>query len=229
VLGRPSLPSALFAIVAALCLACAACGDETARRPPRRFVLVSAPETNDDTIVVEARAASEARTRLLSAVDAKPGAPNLLGRGAWTTVAVLRSHEPDADAPMTTRTFVRTGPGELHLDVRIGAGDRGAYAGGSFDSGLERAMIEIRVEDPSTLGARFRLAIFVDERAGGAPPHDVTPRYLRSTLPSGRYRAGLEVPARGARWLVGAVVVDREGNAVGHGWASAVALRRAWL
>jgi len=57
----------------------------------------------------------------------------------------------------------------------------------------------------------------------------VTPRYLRSTLPSGRYRAGLEVPARGARWLVGAVVVDREGNAVGHGWASAVALRRAWL
>lgn len=220
---------ARIALVAAVCLACAACDEGASRRPARRFVAVAVPETNEETLIVDAPSASEARTRLLSAFDALSGAPNVIGRGPWSTVAVLRAHEPDGDAPTTTRTFVRTGGGELQLDVRLAAGDRGAYAGGAFDSGLDRAMAEIRVEDPATLGARFRLAIFVDERAGGAPPHDVTPRYLRGTLPAGRYRAGLDVPARGARWLVGAVVVDREGNAIGHGWASAVELRRAWL
>ena len=222
-------------VVTAFCFACAAaavaaaCDAPAAHRPPRRFIVVAVPERNDETVVVNAPSAPEARAHLLSAVDAMPGTPNFVGEASWSTVAVLRAHEPDEDAPTTTRTFVRFGSGELQLDVRLGAGDRGAYAGGSFDSGLDRAMVEIRVEDPNTLGARFRLAIYVDERPGGAPPHDVTPRYLRSALPAGRYRAGLDVPARGARWVVGAVVVDREGRAVGHGWASAIALRRAWL
>jgi hypothetical protein len=211
------------------CAACAACGSEETRRPARRFVTVEAPEVDAQTLVVEGSSAPNARAQLLTSLDTLDGAPNLIGRAPWSTVAVLRAREPDTDAPTTTRTFVRLGPGTLQLDVRLAAGDRGAYAGGTFDSGLDRAMAEIRVEDPGTLGARFRLAIYVDERAGGAPPRDVTPRYLRTTLPAGRYRAGLEVPRRGARWLVGAVVVDRDGNAVGHGWASAIALRRAWL
>jgi hypothetical protein len=217
------------ALLLAACLACAACEAGGARHPPRRFVVVEAPETDAQTVVVEGTSAAGARAQLLTSFDALPGAPNVIGRAPWSTVAVLRADEPDADAPTTTRTFVRLGSGALQLDVRLAAGDRGAYTGGTFDSGLDRAMAEIRVEDPGTLGARFRLAIYVDERAGGAPPRDVTPRYLRTTLPAGRYRAGLDVPARGARWLVGAVVVDRDGNAIGHGWASAIALRRAWL
>ncbi len=218
-----------LALAVAVYLACAACESGAAQRPLRRFIVVEAPETDAQTLLVESASAPDARALLLTAFGALPGAPNLVGRAPWATVAVLRAHEPDTDAPTTTRTFVRLGPGALQLDVRLAAGDRGAYAGGTFDSGLDRAMAEIRVEDPGTLGARFRLAIYADERAGGAPPRDVTPRYLRATLPAGRYRAGLAVPARGARWLVGAVVVDREGNAIGHGWASAIQLRRAWL
>lgn len=220
---------ARVATVIALCLACAACDGGAAQHPARRFVVVAAPELNDETVVVENASPPDARALLLTAFDTVPGAPNVIGHTAWSTVAVLGSAEADSNAPSTTRTFVRIGSGTLQLDVRLAAGDRGAYAGGTFDSGLDRAMAEIRVEDPATLGARFRLAIYVDERPGGAPPRDVTPRYLRTTLPAGRYRAGLDVPTRGARWLVGAVVVDREGRAVGHGWASAIALRRAWL
>lgn len=220
---------ARVATVLALCVACAACDGGAVPLPARRFVVVRAPETNDETVVVENASPPDARALLLTSFDATSGAPNVIGHTPWATVAVLGSDEADSHAPSTTRTFVRTGSGTLQLDVRLAAGDRGAYAGGTFNSGLERAMAEIRVEDPGTLGARFRLAIYVDERAGGAPPRDVTPRYLRTTLPAGRYRAGLDVPARGARWLLGAVVVDREGRAVGHGWASAIELRRAWL
>jgi hypothetical protein len=212
-----------------LLLAFAACSASRSERPARRFVVVAQPEHDDATVVVDAPSPAAARARLLTDFDATDGPANLVGRAPWSTVAILAADEPDTDAPRTPRTFVRTGPGELRLDVRLAAGRAGAHAGGSFDSGHARAMIEVRIEDPGTLGARFRLALFVDERPGGAPPRDITPRYLRSTLPAGRYRAGLDVPARGARWLVGAVVVDREGRATAHGWSSAIALRRAWL
>jgi len=212
-----------------LLLALTACNAARSERPARRFVVVTQPEQDDATVVIDAPSPAAARARLLTDFDATEGPANLVGRAPWSTVAILAADEPDTDAPRTPRTFVRTGPGELRLDVRLAAGRAGAHAGGAFDSGHARAMIEVRVDDPGTPIARFRLALFVDERPGGAPPRDITPRYLRTTLPAGRYRAGLDVPARGARWLVGAVVVDREGRALAHGWSSAIALRRAWL
>jgi hypothetical protein len=38
----------------------------------------------------------------------------------------------------------------------------GAHAGGSFDSGHACAMVEIRVEDPGTLGDRWLVGAVVD-------------------------------------------------------------------
>jgi len=70
---------ARIAVVAAACLACMACDDGASRRPARRFIAVGAPETNDETLVVDALSAPEARTRLLSAFDALPGAPTSSG------------------------------------------------------------------------------------------------------------------------------------------------------
>ncbi len=226
---NPFLNTTLIPALTPLILTLSACNTTHRERPARRYVVVDAPERDAATVEVRDAAPAAARARLLTDFDAQRGAANLVGVPPWSTVAVLAGDAPDSDAPRTPRTFVRTGPGALELDVRLGAGKSGTHAGGSFDSGHDRAMVEIRVADPGTLSARFRLAVFVDERPGGAPPHDVTPRYLRHALPAGRYRAGLDVPPRGARWLVGAVAVDPEGRALAHAWSSPIALTRPWL
>lgn len=198
-----------------------ACGHPTPNTTS--FDLVT--PTSDEGAIVVASATAEARAELLAALDAHDGAPAVHGRAPWSTVAIVDDGNALA-ALEDGRTFARIGTGDLHLDVRVGAGSVSAAAGGTVVTSAERALIEVRVEDPSTRDATFRLEIHADERAGGMPPVDVTPAYLRRALPRGRYRAFMGVPRGGARWLVGVTVLDGSGDAVGHGWASAVAMRR---
>lgn len=202
------------------------CAGETEGRA-LRFVAVPAPAA-ERAIRVDGETAAIARVRLLDALDDADGALALVGGEGWETVAVVASGKTVDEAVASARTYVRNGGG-LRLDVRLGAGDRGAFSGGVVPTGAERAMIQVRLEDPDTLEARFRLAIYADDGPRGAPPRNVTPRYLARPLPRGTYRAGVDVPPRGGRFLVEAVTLDRRGHAVAYGWASPIAVERPWL
>lgn len=193
-----------------------------------RFVEVPAGQVGE-AIVVDARTGAEARARLLDALDGRRGAPPVAGGGEWRTIAMVRPGEDPSAAAAAGRTYVRSSRGALQLDVRLGAGDLGGFAGSVVATGALRAMIEVRVADPETIEARFRISIVQDDGRDGAPPRDVTPRYLARALPRGRYRAGLDVPETGARWIVGVVTLERGRETVAHAWASPIAIERPWL
>ena len=124
------------------------------------------------------------------------------------------------------RTYVRHG-GALRLDVRAGAGDRGAFMGGVVETGAERAMIQVKLEDRETLGARFRIR--VHRVVPQARPEDVTPAYLASPLPRGTYRAWVDVPPEGARFVVEVETTTQDQQVVARAWASPIGFERPWL
>lgn len=207
------------------CLALAACEG----RDVTEVRFEDAPATPDDALLVDAASAADARTRLLDALDAREGVPALVGGGDWHTRVMLREGDDVQGAAARGRTYVLTGESELRLDVRLGAGDRGAFQGGTVDTGAERAMLQIKLEDPGVLGARFRISIVADDGPGEAHPRDVTPAYLARPVPRGRYRAWVDVPPRGGRYLVAVAVLDRSGRVVAHAWSSPIAVVRPWL
>lgn len=201
------------------------------RSEPRaqlRFEPVAA-DAVEDPVRISLSSAADARAALLHALDARPGAVTLVGEGAWETVAVVPPGREPRDVARAGRTFVRTAGAGVRMDVRLGAGDRGAFAGGVVPTGVERVMVQVRIEDAATVGGRFQLRILIDDGTGGAPPRDATPRYLVAPVPRGLYRAGLDIPSGGGRVLVGATSLDRGGGAVAQAWASPIAVERPWL
>lgn len=213
----------LAAIVLALC---AACEDDRAQTEVR-FAEVEAASVPDPLRVDGSPA--ETRLLLLDALDDRPGAPPLAGAGDWRTRVWVRGDEDATRAAERGRTYVVRGEGELQLDVRLGAGDRGGYMGEVVGTGAERAMIQIEVSDPATVGARFDIAIVADDGPGEAHPRDVTPRHLTRRVPGGTYRAWVDVPPRGGRYLASVAVHERGGEAVAWAWSSPIAVERPWL
>jgi hypothetical protein len=112
--------------------------------------------------------------------------------------------------------------------VRLGAGDRGAFSGGVVQTGAERAMVQLRIDDPEQVSAQFRISIVGDDGEGGTYPRDVTPRYLTRPVRKGTYRAWVDVPPRGGRYLVGVTVLDERNEPVAHAWSSPIAVERPW-
>ena len=192
-----------------------------------RFVPVTVAHTDRD-LVVEDPSPAFARARLVDDLDRLAHAPAVQGRGPWRTVAVVRPGELPATAARERRTYALLGGGTLKLDVRVGAGKLGGFAGSVVATGALRAMAQIRIEDRDTPRARFRLSMLLDDGPGGRPARDALPRYLSRALPAGMYRASFDVPARGGRVLVGVTVEDAGGTAVSHAWASPIAIERPW-
>lgn len=172
---------------------------------------------------------AEARLLLLDALDDREGAPALVAGDGWRTVVAVRGGADAREVAARGHTYVLRGESELQLEVRLGAGDRGGYAGDVVETGAERAMIEIQLADPRTVGARFDITLVADDGVGGSHPRDVTPRHLTRDVPAGTYRAWVDVPPRGGRYLVSVAVVSRTGDAVGHAWSSPIAVERPWL
>jgi len=194
------------------------CADDDAR-PTLRYEVVTPPERG---VVVEGELDGEVRAMLLDAMDRErfPGA--LAAAPPWETVVVGAA--PSAADP---RAFVRRGS-ELQLDARLGAGDRGTYMGGEAFTGAERVMVQVAVADPERVSSRFEVRIW--RATGEARPEDLTPRYLRSqALPRGTYRAWMDVPPEGARFLVEVRTVSRDGEQLGWAWSSPMGVVRPWL
>jgi len=212
---------ALRAVVLGFALV-AGCGDDTPR--VLTFVDIDAPD-DAKSLVVRAEAASDARAELLAALDARDGAPRTVGAGAWRTAAIVPAGATPDDALRDGHVYARRG-GDVRLEVSVSQGPLQADAAGLIRTQADRVMLEVHVADPSTRGAQFRLAIHADARPGGIAPVDVTPDYLRQALPAGRYRARLEVPASGARWIVGVTVLDDRGDVASQAWASCVGVER---
>ncbi len=213
----------MIRVLVVLALGCGGGGDAP---PALVFAEVPSPGEVPDSATVDAEAPSEARAQVVEAARSGDVPPTFLGGGSWTTVAV----GPRGRTPSRTleigRTFVRQGG--ARLDVRMGAGDRGTFMGGIVESGVDRAMIQVRLEDPTVVEARFAIRLY---RFGGPTgrPDEVTPTYLQRPVARGTYRAWVDVPARGGRFVVEAQTVDHDGNVIGRAWASPMEVRRAWL
>lgn len=208
------------AIVTVLLVGCG--GDAT---PILAFTPVPGAVEHEADVLVSQHDPVAARAQVLEAAAEHDPTPTFLGAGPWETVAVHPEGRSARDAVAAGRTFLRQG-GALRLDVRLGAGDRGAFMGGVAATGAERALLEVRVEDPDTLGARFVLRVHAVE---GGRHRDATPRYLQRPVPRGTYRVWLDVPPAGGRYLVEVRTVDREGGVRGRAWSSPVAVERPWL
>jgi hypothetical protein len=213
-------------LAAALTLGCG--DDEDPAAAEASFIAVETTAV-PDAIVIEAATAAAGRAALLDEIDDEEGAPAIAGRGPWQTVAMVRPGESAETAAREGRTYVRHGRGQLRLDVRLGAGDRGGFAGSVVSTGALRAMVEVRVTDAETIEARFRILVVQDDGPGGAPPREVTPRMIARPLPRGRYRIPLDVPERGARWIIGVTTMERGRDVVAQAWASPIAVLRPWL
>lgn len=228
----PTPPSRLrsrvspYATLVPLCaaLACSSEPDE----PGVRFVDVAQPAV-PGSIVVGGASVAEARTALLEALDETPGAPVFVGRAPWRTRVLVRGNASPDDALARGRSFVFRGDGDLRLDLRLGAGDRGGFAGDVVPTGAARVMLQVRLEDPSTLEARFRIRILADDGPAGNLPADVTPRFLRRPVPRGTYRASVDAAAGGARFTVEVSILAQDGSEAGHAWSSPIAVERPWL
>ena len=201
-----------------------ACGD--AERNELSFVRVDEPRSSDEQVVIDAESRAEARVQVLEGA-ARPGVvPTFVGAGTWETWTVGPDARSVEERVAAGRTYVRQG-GALRLDVRLGAGDRGAFMGGLCASGAERAMLEVELEDRETLGARF--AIRLHALVGEPRARDVTPHYLMRPVARGEYRAWVDVPPLGARWVVEVRTLDREGAMIGWAFSSPIEVRRPWL
>ncbi len=199
------------------------CGEET--RAPLVFTVVRTELTHEADVRIDLADPLAARARVLEAAGTRSINPTWLGAGPWQTVAVHRADIPPEQALAAGRTFIRQG-GALHLDARLGAGDRGTFMGGVAATGAERALLELRVEDPETLNARFVVRVHAVE---GGRHRDATPHYLRRAVPRGTYRVWLDVPPSGGRYLVEVRTVDRSGEVCGRAWSSPLAVERPWL
>lgn len=218
-------PSRSGAAELGLLLVLVGCSDSAATTEVS-FVRAEAPASSEEQVRVDAESRAEARVQALEG-SANPGiVPTLIGGGEWQTWTVGPTDREVGERVAAGRTYVRRG-GALRLDVRLGAGDRGAFMGGLCETGAERAMIEIELEDRETLGARF--AIRVHEMAGPGASRDVTPNYLMRPVARGEYRAWVDVPPRGARWVVEVRTLDREGAMIAWAFASPIEVRRPWL
>lgn len=203
-----------------------ACGDDDAPAPELQFVAAEAAPDDPAAFALRDAAASEVRAEVFEATRTSAIVPTFVGEGRWQALAAVTDASQVADAVARGRTFVRRGGG-LQLDVRMGAGDRGAFMGGVLATGAERAMIQVQMMDPDTLGARFVVRIHAFE--GDPRPRDATPRYLARAVPRGTYRAWVDVPPRGARYVVEVRTVDRDDDEVAWAWASPMAVERPWL
>ncbi len=201
----------------------AACGEEAS--PPLTFTPVHDAVTYEADVLISERDPVAARARVLEATLEHQPTPTFLGAGPWETIAVHPEGRSARDAVAAGRTFIRQGGG-LRLDARLGAGDRGAFMGGVAFTGAEQALFEVRVADPNTLGARFVLRVHAVESGGH---RDATPLYLQRPVPRGTYRAWLDIPAGGGRYLLEVRTVDRDGGIRGRAWSSPVAVERPWL
>lgn len=219
---RVALPLVLALFTLTVAVGC----DERAPSSHVRFETV--PASHDDEVAVRIGASSpvELRAEVMEATASREIVPTFLARGAWESIAVLGEGDTIERVVERGRTFVRHG-GALRLDVRAGAGDRGAFMGGVVETGAERAMIQVKLEDRETLGARFRIRIHrVTSRAR---PEDVTPAYLASALPRGTYRAWVDVPPEGARFVVEVETTTQDQQVVARAWASPIGFERPWL
>lgn len=223
------MSSSVAFLSAAACVTLAALACEGDAEPTRvRFVDID-PAGLDGALAVRSASFADARAELLDELDGRQGTAPIVGEGAWRTRVMVRGGADPEDALREGRSYAMHGEGDLRLDVRVGAGDRGAFAGGEVQTGAERAMVQVKLDDPAVIGARFRISLFADDGPGAAHPRDVTPRHLARPVPKGRYRAWLDVPPRGGRFVVHVTVLDDEERAVGQAWSSPVAVVRPWL
>lgn len=223
------MSSSVASLSAAACVALAALACEGDAAPTRvRFVDVDSADL-DGSLAVRSASFADARAELLDELDDRQGAVPIVGEGAWRTRVMLRGGADAEQALQEGRSYAVHGEGDLRLDVRVAAGDRGAFAGGEVQTGAERAMVQVKLDDPAVIGARFRIAVFADDGPGAAHPRDVTPRHLARPVPKGRYRAWLDVPPSGVRFVVHVTVLDDGERAVGQAWSSPVAVVRPWL
>ncbi len=200
------------------------CGDSD--RTELSFVRVDEPQQSDEQVRIDAESRAEARVQVLDG-SAQPGTvPTLIGDGPWETWTVGPDARSVEERVAAGRTYVRKG-GALRLDVRLGAGDRGAFMGGVCPTGAERAMLQVELEDRETLGARF--AIRMHALVGERRARDVTPQYLMRPVARGDYRAWVDVPPRGARYVVEVRTLDREGAMIGWAFSSPIEVQRPWL
>jgi hypothetical protein len=201
------------------------CDDRT---PSSRVRFETVPTSHDDEVAVRIGASSpvELRAEVVDATARREIVPTFLARGEWQAIAVLGEGDTIDRVVERGRTYVRHG-GALRLDVRAGAGDRGAFMGGVVETGAERAMIQVKLEDRETLGARFRIR--VHRVVPQARPEDVTPAYLASPLPRGTYRAWVDVPPEGARFVVEVETTTQDQQVVARAWASPIGFERPWL
>lgn len=221
---RPSRSGAVELALRLALLWSLGCSDAAA--PEVSFVRAEEPASSEEQVRVDAESRAEARVQVLEG-SASPGVvPTLVGGGEWETWTVGPRGRDVGERVAAGRTYVRRG-GALRLDVRLGAGDRGAFMGGLCETGAERAMIEVELEDRETLGARF--AIRIHAIVGGSPSRDVTPSYLMRPVARGEYRAWVDVPSRGARWVVEVRTLDRDGAMTAWAFASPIEVRRPWL
>ena len=192
-----------------------------------RFEVIPVAEHPSPALLMEAGDDQETRALLLDAfAEGGPHRPLVASEGQ--TVAEVLPGETREHAVAEGRTYVRQGEG-LQLEVKLGAGRVGAFAGGLVATGAERGMIQVRVEDHLTLQARFRIRIHGLDLGHRGRTVELTPEYLARPLPKGRYRAWVDVPPRGGRYLVEVVTVDREGATLSRAFASPIAVERPWL
>ncbi|MEM9075124.1 MAG: hypothetical protein AAGE52_41890 [Myxococcota bacterium] len=206
----------------AFCLA--ACGEEP--RAPIDFALVdpSSVSALEANVSIDADAPTAAREAIIRHTLERDLNPTWIGIAPWETVAVGPATRPVDVRIDRGQTYLRQGT--IRLQSRLGAGDRGAFMGGVAETGALRAMLEVQFEDREVLGARFLVRLHAVE--GRPRPRDITPEYLQRAVPRGTYRAWIDIPEEGGRYLAEVKTLDREGNVVGRAWASPIEVRRPW-
>lgn len=209
-------------------LALCACEEPAPEAPRVQFIVPNALPDLDELVRLDADSTAEVRLQVLEAMEQGDIPPTFVGAGPWESVAVVTRGGSVDDAIRRGRVYVRRG-GALNMDVRLGAGDRGTHMGGVVGMGAERAMIEVKVEDRETLGARFEIRLHAGDGRGRGRAEDVTPTYLARALPRGTYRAWVDVPPNGGRFVVEVRTLSRGGDTVGRAWASPIAVERPWL